>query len=162
MAVHGNIREIVSIAHTALGEWNRYPLADEGVGVRTVYVDTMNVSSTDFGLTPELRDQLFANGQAAAVKFLAAWDRVHPRPAPAASVAPTVIVAPEVVITREAIVIDGGGAVADGGAVVADGGGVVADGAPGGTAAGAAFGAAAGAAVAEGAPAGGAATEVGP
>jgi NTE family protein len=108
--VHGNIREIVSIAHTALGEWNRYPLADEGVGVRTVYVDTMNVSSTDFGLTPELRDQLFANGQTAAVKFLAAWNRVHPRPAPAVSVAPTVVVAPEAVITGEAIVTDGGAA----------------------------------------------------
>ena len=77
VAVHGNIREIISIAHTALGEWNRYPLADEGVGARTVYVDTMNVSSTDFGLSPELRDQLFANGQAAAARFLAAWDRAH-------------------------------------------------------------------------------------
>jgi NTE family protein len=108
--VHGNIREIVSIAHTALGEWNRYPLADEGVGVRTVYVDTMNVSSTDFGLTTELRDQLFANGQTAAVKFLAAWNRVHPRPAPAAGVAPTVVVAPEAVIRGEAIVTGGGAA----------------------------------------------------
>jgi len=95
--VHGNIREIISIAHTALGEWNRYPLADQGVGARTVYVDTMHVSSTDFGLSPELRDQLFANGQAAAVRFLAAWDQAHPAQAPAAA-APTVIVAPEAIV----------------------------------------------------------------
>jgi NTE family protein len=95
--VHGNIREVISIAHTALGEWNRYPLADQGVGARTVYIDTMHVSSTDFDLSSELRDQLFANGQAAAVKFLAAWAQAHPPQAPAAA-APTVIVAPEAIV----------------------------------------------------------------
>jgi NTE family protein len=105
--VHGNIREIVSIAHTALGEWNRYPLADEGVGVRTVYVDTMHVSSTDFDLSAELRDQLFASGQTAAVRFLAAWDKAHPPHPPAVVAGPTVVVAPEVVITPEAIVAAG-------------------------------------------------------
>jgi NTE family protein len=130
--VHGNIREVVSIAHTALGEWNRYPLADQGVGARTVYVDTMHVSSTDFDLSPDLRDQLFASGRTAAVKFLAAWDKAHPPQAPPAAAAPTVIVAPQLVLTPEAIV-------AAGGAVVA----------AGGTAAG-------------GAAAGGAVTEVGP
>jgi len=82
--VHGDLREVVSIAHTAMGEWNRYPLADEGVGARTVFVDTMGVSSTDFGLTPDLRGRLFASGQAAAGQFLAAWDRAHP-PRPAAT-----------------------------------------------------------------------------
>jgi NTE family protein len=76
--VHGDIRELLALAHTAMGEWNRYPLADQGVGVRTVYVDTMNISSTDFGLTQELRDRLFENGQGAAVRFLAAWNDAHP------------------------------------------------------------------------------------
>jgi NTE family protein len=86
--VHGDIREIVSIAHTALGEWNRYPLADEGVGERTAYVDTMHVSSIDFDLTAQVRDQLFDNGRTAAVKFLAAWDKIHPQPpAPPAAAA---------------------------------------------------------------------------
>jgi NTE family protein len=80
--VHGDVRELVSIAHTAMGEWNRYPLADQGVGARTVFVDTMTISSTDFGLTPELRDRLFTNGQAAAVRFLGAWDAAHPPLAP--------------------------------------------------------------------------------
>ena len=81
--VQGDVREVVSIAHTATGEWNRYPLADEGVGARTVFVDTMGIASTDFGLTTDQRDKLFANGQAAAGKFLAAWAKAHPRPAPA-------------------------------------------------------------------------------
>jgi NTE family protein len=76
--VHGDIRELLALAHTAMGEWNRYPLADQGVGVRTVYVDTMNISSTDFELTQELRDRLFENGQGAAVRFLAAWNDAHP------------------------------------------------------------------------------------
>jgi NTE family protein len=76
--VHGDIREVFSIEHTAMGEWNRYPLADEGVGARTVFVDTAGIPSTDFGLTIDQRDQLFANGQAAAGKFLAAWDKAHP------------------------------------------------------------------------------------
>jgi NTE family protein len=82
--VTGNITEGFAIAHTALSEWNRYPLADEGVGARTVYVDTMNISSTDFGLTTQQRDHLYANGQAAATRFLAAWNATRqPQPAPA-------------------------------------------------------------------------------
>jgi NTE family protein len=76
--VQGDLREVVSIAHTAMAEWNRYPLADAGVGARTVFVDTMGIASTDFGLTTDQRDKLFANGQAAAGKFLAAWAKAHP------------------------------------------------------------------------------------
>jgi NTE family protein len=76
--VKGDLREVIAIAHTATGEWNRYPLADEGVGARTVFVDTMGIASTDFGLTTDQRDALFANGQDAASKFLAAWDKAHP------------------------------------------------------------------------------------
>jgi NTE family protein len=76
--VRGDIREVVSIAHTAAGEWNRYPLADEGVGARTVFVDTMGIASTDFGLTKQQRDELFANGQAAARAFLVDWAAAHP------------------------------------------------------------------------------------
>jgi NTE family protein len=76
--VQGDLHEVVAIAHTAIGEWNRYPLADEGVGARTVFVDTMGIASTDFGLTTDQRDALFANGKDAAEKFLAAWAKAHP------------------------------------------------------------------------------------
>ncbi|MGH3770902.1 MAG: patatin-like phospholipase family protein [Pseudonocardiaceae bacterium] len=70
-AVHGDISELLAIAHTALGEWNRYPLHDEGAGARTVYVDTMDVSATDFAITPAVQQLLFDNGVTAATKFLA-------------------------------------------------------------------------------------------
>lgn len=75
--VHGDLREVLAIAHTAMGEWNRYPLADEGVAARTVFVDTMGISSTDFGLSSDQRDQLFTHGQTAAQRFLAAWNKTQ-------------------------------------------------------------------------------------
>lgn len=87
--VRGDLREVVAIAHTATGEWNRYPLADEGVGARTVLVDTMGIASTDFGLTTDQRDMLFANGKAAAGEFLAAWEEAHPPAATATGIAAT-------------------------------------------------------------------------
>jgi NTE family protein len=43
-----------------------------------VFVDTAGIPSTDFGLTIDQRDQLFANGQAAATKFLDAWNKAYP------------------------------------------------------------------------------------
>lgn len=72
-AVHGDISEFLAIAHTALGEWDRYPLQDHGVGSRTIWVDTMRVSATDFNLPAETANQLYMNGHAAAASFLAAW-----------------------------------------------------------------------------------------
>jgi NTE family protein len=38
----------------------------------------MGIASTDFGLTTDQRDKLFANGQAAASKFLVDWAKAHP------------------------------------------------------------------------------------
>ncbi len=88
--VQGDLREVVSIAHTAMGEWNRYPLADEGVGARTVFVDTMGIASTDFALTKDQRDELFASGKDAAGKFLADWAEAHPPVAtPPVRISPT-------------------------------------------------------------------------
>jgi NTE family protein len=81
--VHGDIREALSIAHTALGEWNRYPLADEDVGNRTVYVDTLGVSATDFGLSAQVRELLFENGCTAATSFMANWQRSQAATKPA-------------------------------------------------------------------------------
>ena len=75
-AVHGDISELLAIAHTALGEWNRYPLQDEGIGARTVYVDTMHVAATDFSITRDVQQRLFDNGRSAATSFLTAWTAV--------------------------------------------------------------------------------------
>ncbi|MEV6055687.1 patatin-like phospholipase family protein [Streptomyces sp. NPDC052107] len=55
---------------TRTGDWNRYHLHDEGVDQRTIYVDTMGVSSTDFGLSTDTRNQLLDNGRQAATAFL--------------------------------------------------------------------------------------------
>lgn len=77
-AVKGDVAELLAIAHTALGEWDRYPLQSEGVSSRTIFVDTMHVSATDFGLSAELRRQLFENGTAAAQQFLQAWNSAQP------------------------------------------------------------------------------------
>ncbi len=44
------------------------------VQARTIFVDTTGVSSTDFDLDPETRDQLFTHGQEAAAKFLSDWN----------------------------------------------------------------------------------------
>ncbi len=71
--VHGNLREALSIVSTALGEWNQYLLDAEGVGNRTVYVDTSRFSSLDFGLSPADREEMYSRGRAAADAFLAAW-----------------------------------------------------------------------------------------
>jgi NTE family protein len=55
---------------TLTGDWNRYGLADAGVNRRTIYVDTTGVSETDFDIDEATRRALFANGQAAARRFL--------------------------------------------------------------------------------------------
>jgi NTE family protein len=77
-AVHGDISELLAIAHTALGEWNRYPLQDDGVSSRTIWVDTMHVSATDFTIDQGTQNTLYANGCAAATAFLAAWNAAKP------------------------------------------------------------------------------------
>ena len=69
-AVHGDISELLAIAHTALGEWNRYALADDGVSSRTIWVDTMHVSATDFHIDASTQNDLYTNGRGAAAAFL--------------------------------------------------------------------------------------------
>jgi len=73
------VRTALGIAVTCLetltSDWNRYHLDEEGVNRRTIYVDTTGVSATDFDIDPPTRDRLFANGTAAATKFLEQQDR---------------------------------------------------------------------------------------
>jgi NTE family protein len=71
--VRGNLREALSIIHTALGEWNQYLLDAEGVGNRTVYVDTSGFSSLDFALSDADRETLYRRGRDSAETFLADW-----------------------------------------------------------------------------------------
>jgi NTE family protein len=75
--VFGDVHELVAIARTALGEWNRYALDDDGVASRTVWVDTMRVQATDFHIDRATQQKLYDNGCAAAQVFLAEWNAVH-------------------------------------------------------------------------------------
>jgi hypothetical protein len=68
--------EALGIKDTALGEWNRYPLEDEGVTNRTIYVHTLGVKATDFGLPAAMRDTLFTNGGKATQEFLRQWTSI--------------------------------------------------------------------------------------
>lgn len=62
---------VIRSLDTVLGEWNRYHLADEGVNQRTILVDTNGVSSLNFDITTDQRQELFQSGQTAASNFLA-------------------------------------------------------------------------------------------
>jgi NTE family protein len=64
----------VACLETLVDEHDAYHLDDDGVIARTVFVDTTGVSATDFGIDAATQSRLFANGQAAAEKFLAARD----------------------------------------------------------------------------------------
>ena len=73
------VGETAAIVRTATGQWNRYALEDEGVGARTVWVDTTGVEMTDFDIDPARRDRLDDAGRTAAEEFLEYWERTHPR-----------------------------------------------------------------------------------
>jgi NTE family protein len=75
--VVGPLSEGISLLETAIGEWNRYALADEGVDARTVNVDTSGVSATDFGIDDATRKRLYDNGHRAAQAFLASGARLR-------------------------------------------------------------------------------------
>lgn len=47
---------------------------DPAVLARTIFVDTLGVKATDFGLTRDTADRLFDNGRRAAEAFLSSWD----------------------------------------------------------------------------------------
>jgi NTE family protein len=60
----------IACLHTLMSGWDRYHLDDEGVTARTMFVDTDKIGSTDFAITPDQQQLLFANGRQAATSFL--------------------------------------------------------------------------------------------
>jgi NTE family protein len=70
--VGGPLGEAIGLLETAVGQWNRYALEDEGVDARTVLVDTSGVSATDFEIDAATRKRLYDNGYRAAQAFAAA------------------------------------------------------------------------------------------
>lgn len=65
---------VAAMVSTMTGFYDRMHLDDPSVLARTVFVDTLGVKATEFDLPDATRDQLYANGRAAAEKFLATWD----------------------------------------------------------------------------------------
>ncbi len=65
----------LSLAMAMLGtmqSWSdQMHLDDPAVVARTIFVDTLGVNATDFGITPQVQDELYQNGRAAAQKWLA-------------------------------------------------------------------------------------------
>ena len=49
-------------------------LADPSVLSRTMFVDTLGISSEDFDLGPEDRERLFGSGQRTVREFMQSWD----------------------------------------------------------------------------------------
>jgi NTE family protein len=68
---HGPLAEGLACVRVAVDNADRYYLAPDAVA-RTIFIDTDHISSTDFHLTAEQRQTLYANGQQAARDWLAA------------------------------------------------------------------------------------------
>jgi NTE family protein len=73
-AVEHHVKGDVSLAMAMLGtmqSWNdQMHLDDPAVTARTIFVDTLGINATDFGISRAMQDQLYENGRAAATKFL--------------------------------------------------------------------------------------------
>ncbi len=65
------VRSIILTMHSF---YDQMHVDDPRVLARTIFIDTMGVKSTDFGLGRETADRLFENGRSAAEEFLSTWD----------------------------------------------------------------------------------------
>jgi NTE family protein len=72
-AVRGPFSLFASMFKTMLEAHDAMYIADADF-VRTVAIDTLEVSATDFDLSNDLRDALYEAGRQAAESFLETWD----------------------------------------------------------------------------------------
>ena len=72
--VSGPISMTKAMVKTMTGFYDRMYVDDPDIQARTIFVDTGTIQATDFGLTDEQRDMLFANGRNAAKKFFDGGD----------------------------------------------------------------------------------------
>jgi len=71
--ISGPISELAALFFTAMEAHDAYYLKNDKF-VRTIAVDTLNIGATDFDLTPDQKEALYASGVSAANTFLAHWD----------------------------------------------------------------------------------------
>ena len=69
------VKSDISLALAMLGtmqSWSdQMHMAGPGVIARTIFVDTLGVNATDFGISSQVQDELYQNGRKAAENWLA-------------------------------------------------------------------------------------------
>jgi NTE family protein len=68
--VHGAITMTKAMLETMTSFYDRMHIDEPGVIARTIFIDTMKVRATDFGIDDETKTRLYENGRAAATAFL--------------------------------------------------------------------------------------------
>ncbi len=68
--IQGTASMSLAMLSTLTGFYDRMHVEEPSVLARTIFIDTGNIQATDFDLTSEQCDMLFANGRKAATKFL--------------------------------------------------------------------------------------------
>jgi NTE family protein len=63
-----------ALVSTMVNAHDRLELDDPAVCARTIFVETDGVRATDFHLSADKRDELYENGRAGTIDFLAGWD----------------------------------------------------------------------------------------
>jgi NTE family protein len=69
------IEMAITCIETMMGEWDRYEI-EETTAARTIFIDNLGVSTTDFQLDQETRNRLFCSGVAAATQFVIEMGRL--------------------------------------------------------------------------------------
>ncbi|MGH3321076.1 MAG: patatin-like phospholipase family protein, partial [Streptosporangiaceae bacterium] len=72
--IHGPVDLALAIVDAMYGALDEAHLAERCTLVRSIFVDTSEVSPTDFGLSKETQERLYDSGREAAGKFLESWD----------------------------------------------------------------------------------------
>lgn len=69
VASHTSSQEAMRCLRTMMNEWDRYHV-DQTTAARTIFVNNLGLTATQFDLTSEQQDQLFLSGVRAATSFL--------------------------------------------------------------------------------------------
>lgn len=72
--VRGTVSLVLSLVETMLEACDAQHIDDPCVQARSVFVDTSGISPVDFGITPDMQEQLLLAGHEAAGAFLDTWD----------------------------------------------------------------------------------------
>ena len=72
--IGGPISMGLALVESLVGAWDTMFVDDPCTLARTMFVDTADIASTDFGLTKEQQQTLLDNGVQAADEFLGHWD----------------------------------------------------------------------------------------